>query len=137
MSVTTDEPSNSARRMQGACESCLRDQHGISMSQATISNGKRMSTAACYLEPAKNRKNLRIETEALTERLILEGKRVVGVSYSQNGETKEARVDFTCHLHKKYGRRLQPLDIDSILGSCRNCFRKLRKTNYIFKSAPN
>jgi choline dehydrogenase len=68
------------------------DQHGISMSQATISNGKRMSTAACYLEPAKNRKNLRIETEALTERLILEGKRVVGVAYNQNGKTKEARA---------------------------------------------
>ena len=34
-----------------------------------------------------------------------------------SGETKEARVDFTCHLHKKYGRRLQPLDRESRMGS--------------------
>jgi len=58
------------------------DQEGISMSQATISGGRRMSTAYCYLEPAKNRSNLHVVTGALTEALILEGTRCTGVRYS-------------------------------------------------------
>ncbi len=36
------------------------DQEGIAMSQATISKGRRMSTAYCYLNPIKHRKNLTI-----------------------------------------------------------------------------
>jgi choline dehydrogenase len=68
------------------------DQEGISMSQATIANGKRMSTAACYLDPIKDRDNLKIQTGALSESLILEGKRCVGVRYSVNGEQQEARA---------------------------------------------
>ena len=42
-------------------------QDGIAMSQATIASGRRMSTARCYLEPIRHRKNLHIETSALTE----------------------------------------------------------------------
>jgi choline dehydrogenase-like flavoprotein len=48
-------------------------QEGIAMSQATIAGGRRMSTARCYLDPVRNRRNLHIETEALTEGLVLEG----------------------------------------------------------------
>src|SRR4051812_21704727 len=44
-------------------------QDGIAMSQATISRGRRMSTARCYLDPIRNRQNLHIETGALTEAL--------------------------------------------------------------------
>ena len=61
------------------------DQEGISMSQATIAGGKRMSTAVCYLEPAKHRANLRIVTGALSEAVILEDKRCTGVRYSVGG----------------------------------------------------
>ena len=67
-------------------------QDGIAMSQATISSGRRMSTAQCYLEPIRKRANLRIETGALTEALLLDGKRCVGVRYSVGGETREARA---------------------------------------------
>jgi choline dehydrogenase len=67
-------------------------QEGISMSQATISGGKRMSTAACYLDPIKQRPNLKIQTDALSESLILEGKRCGGVRYSVKGERREARA---------------------------------------------
>ena len=67
-------------------------QDGISMSQATISGGRRMSTARCYLDPIKHRKNLVIETNALSEGVLLDGKRCVGVAYSQNGVRKEARA---------------------------------------------
>jgi len=65
-------------------------QDGIVMSQATIVSGKRMSTARCYLDPAAKRPNLRIQTEALTERLILDGARCTGVRYSVNGTVHEA-----------------------------------------------
>jgi len=67
-------------------------QEGIAMSQATIARGRRMSTARCYLDPVRNRGNLHIETEALTERLLLDGKRCIGVRYSVASEVREARA---------------------------------------------
>jgi choline dehydrogenase len=67
-------------------------QDGIAMSQATIANGRRMSTAHCYLDPIRNRQNLRIETGALTEALVLDGKRCVGVRYCVDGTAREARA---------------------------------------------
>ena len=67
-------------------------QDGIAMSQATIAAGRRMSTARCYLEPILQRANLRIETGALTETLVLEGTRCVGVRYSVGGDLREARA---------------------------------------------
>ncbi|MEC9153545.1 MAG: GMC family oxidoreductase N-terminal domain-containing protein [Pseudomonadota bacterium] len=65
-------------------------QDGIAMSQATIADGRRMSTAHCYLTPIRNRPNLHIVTDALTERILLEGTRCIGVRYSVGGKTQEA-----------------------------------------------
>jgi choline dehydrogenase-like flavoprotein len=62
------------------------------MTQATIRNGRRMSTAHCYLEPARGRPNLTIQANALTECLLLEGTRCVGVRYTLDGKTREARA---------------------------------------------
>jgi len=59
---------------------------------ATIARGRRMSTARCYLDPIRNRQNLHIETGALTETLVLDGKRCTGVRYSVGGEAREAHV---------------------------------------------
>src|SRR5205814_1113056 len=56
-------------------------QEGIAMSQATIAGGRRMSTARCYLDPVRNRQNLHIETQALTEGLVLDGKRCTRVRW--------------------------------------------------------
>ena len=67
-------------------------QDGIAMSQATIAKGRRMSTAHCYLDPIRKRKNLRIETDALAEQLLLDGKRCTGVRYSVRGEQRDAHV---------------------------------------------
>ncbi len=67
-------------------------QDGIGMTQATIRNGRRMSTAVCYLDPARSRPNLTIQSQALTECLLLEGKRCVGVRYTVNGQQREARA---------------------------------------------
>ena len=68
-------------------------QDGICMTQATINKGRRMSTAYCYLDPARGRQNLQIETEALTETLLIEDQRCVGVRYSVGGTTREARAE--------------------------------------------
>jgi choline dehydrogenase len=67
-------------------------QDGIGMTQTTIRNGRRMSTAVCYLDPARGRPNLTIQPNALTECLLLEGKRCVGVRYTTNGQQHEARA---------------------------------------------
>ncbi|MDA0341539.1 MAG: GMC family oxidoreductase N-terminal domain-containing protein, partial [Proteobacteria bacterium] len=67
-------------------------QDGVGMTQATIRNGRRMSTAYCYLDPARERRNLTIVTDALTEKLLLEGTRCVGVRYRTGGRTEEVRA---------------------------------------------
>jgi choline dehydrogenase len=67
-------------------------QDGIAMSQATIASGRRTSTARCYLDPIRRRPNLRIETGALTEALMLDGRRCTGVRYSVGGERREAHA---------------------------------------------
>ena len=67
-------------------------QDGIAMSQATIASGRRMSTARCYLDAARKRQNLKIETGALTQTLVLDGKRCTGVRYVVAGQIHEARA---------------------------------------------
>ena len=68
------------------------DQDGIAMTQASISGGRRMSTAKCYLDPARKRANLTIETDAMVESLVLEGRRCTGVRYSSRGSKREVRA---------------------------------------------
>jgi choline dehydrogenase len=67
-------------------------QEGIAMSQATIANGRRMSTAHCYIDPIRKRRNLRIENNASTDALLLEGKRCMGVRYRVGDSAREARA---------------------------------------------
>ena len=67
-------------------------QDGIAMSQATIANGRRQSTAECYLSPIRKRANLTIETGALAEKLLFDGDRCTGVRYRIDGVEREARV---------------------------------------------
>jgi choline dehydrogenase len=68
-------------------------QEGFGYYQVTQKNGERWSTARGFLDPARNRPNLRIETEALAGRVILEGKRAVGVAYTRGGVASEARAN--------------------------------------------
>ena len=68
------------------------NQEGVSYYQLTVKNGQRHSAAAAYLHPAMGRANLKVETRALTTRVIFEGKRAVGVEYLQNGERKIAKA---------------------------------------------
>src|SRR5215475_6585103 len=66
-------------------------QEGFGYYQVTMKNGKRWSTARAFLDPARSRPNLKIETDALADKVMLEGKRAVGVAYTQHGQKREAR----------------------------------------------
>ena len=68
------------------------DQEGIAMSQVTINKGRRQSTAYCYLDPARSRSNLTIQTGAMADALILEGKNCVGIHYTVAGRQRQARA---------------------------------------------
>src|SRR5881394_2594484 len=67
------------------------DQEGFGYYQVTMKDGKRWSTARAFLDPARSRPNLGIETDALVQIVILEGKRAVGVAYTVHGQKREAR----------------------------------------------
>ncbi|MBO0711884.1 MAG: choline dehydrogenase [Acetobacteraceae bacterium] len=66
-------------------------QEGFGYFQVTQKHGRRWSTARAFLDAARSRPNLRIETSAQCTGLILEDKRCRGVRFVQNGETHEAR----------------------------------------------
>jgi choline dehydrogenase len=62
------------------------------MDRTTTPQGRRASTARGYLDQARQRPNLRIVTHALTDRILFSGKRAVGVSYLQGGQTHTAHA---------------------------------------------
>ena len=65
-------------------------QEGIAKIQATILNGRRMSTDYCYLKPALKRSNLKIITGAMTEKLIINDDQCSGVIYKKNNQIFQA-----------------------------------------------
>ena len=67
-------------------------QYGVSKGQTTQINGERCSAAKAYITPNRSRPNLTVITKALASRVLLEGKRAVGVQYLQGGSTKEVRA---------------------------------------------
>jgi len=67
-------------------------QEGVAYYQLTVKNGQRCSAAVAYLHPVMERPNLRVETDALTTRVLIESGRAVGVEYIQKGEQKQARA---------------------------------------------
>jgi choline dehydrogenase-like flavoprotein len=68
------------------------DNEGISYFHVNQKRGRRWSSARGFLKPALSRANLRLETNVLVDRLIVENGRAVGVRFQQNGETIEART---------------------------------------------
>lgn len=66
------------------------DQAGFGYYQVTQRNGARCSAAVAYLDPARARPNLRVETHALAQRVLVDGGRVVGVDYLQRGVARRA-----------------------------------------------
>jgi len=69
------------------------DNEGSGFFEVNQRRGVRWSAAKGFLRPALRRPNLRLVTEALTESLVLEGRRVVGVRFRQGGRLQEVRAD--------------------------------------------
>jgi choline dehydrogenase len=65
-------------------------QEGAGFFQTTTRGGRRASTAVAYLRPARGRGNLRVETSALAQRILFEGRRARAVEYRQNGALRTA-----------------------------------------------
>lgn len=65
---------------------------GVGAYQITMRAGVRISTARAYLRPAMTRSNLRVETGAHVTRILIEGKRAVGVSFTKAGKVHTARA---------------------------------------------
>ncbi|MBN3264876.1 choline dehydrogenase [Pectobacterium brasiliense] len=63
------------------------------MDRTVTPKGRRASTARGYLDQAKGRKNLTIVTHALTDKILFDGKRAVGVVYfkGESAQTAKAR----------------------------------------------
>ena len=57
-------------------------QEGFGPMHMTVRDGVRWSTANAYLKPAMKRPNLKVQTRALSKRILLEGKKAVGVEYA-------------------------------------------------------
>ncbi|TDQ77688.1 choline dehydrogenase [Dongia mobilis] len=68
-------------------------QEGFGRMDMTIKNGRRWSAAQAFLRPAEKRPNVTVETRALTTRILLEGKRAVGVEFEQNGQLRRYRAE--------------------------------------------
>ncbi len=65
---------------------------GIGYFHVNQKRGRRWSAARGFLKPALSRQNLRLETNVLVNRIIVENGRAVGIRFIQNGETIEARA---------------------------------------------
>ena len=67
-------------------------QEGFGVWQMTSRDGRRCSAADAYLRPALSRKNLSVEINALTSKIIFDGRRASGVEYIKNGATLTAHA---------------------------------------------
>ncbi|HOW46809.1 MAG TPA: FAD-dependent oxidoreductase [Rubrivivax sp.] len=67
-------------------------QEGAFLYQVTHRNGERCSAAKAYLTPNLSRANLKVITHAVSARILLEGRRAVGVAYHQGNELKQVRA---------------------------------------------
>ena len=63
---------------------------GIGWVQQTRDGRRRASAAHTYLRPAMKRPNLRVVTDALVQRIILDGTRAVGIEFSRAGKRERA-----------------------------------------------
>jgi len=69
------------------------EQDGVGYYQVTQKNRERWSAASAFLRPAviRGNKNVVVETNAHVERIIMDGKRAMGVRYRYKGQDEVAR----------------------------------------------
>lgn len=63
-------------------------QEGAGYFQTTSRGRRRWTTAVGYLRPAMKRPNLTVVTEALATRVLLDGRKAVGIEYEQGGRKR-------------------------------------------------
>jgi choline dehydrogenase-like flavoprotein len=68
-------------------------QEGVGFYQVTQRNGRRCSAAAAYLSPVLGRSNLAVVTGAHVEKIVIDGKRAVGVQYRDGDRQVTLRAD--------------------------------------------
>ena len=68
------------------------DNEGVAYFHVNQKNGRRWSAARGFLKPATHRPNLRVETHALARRVVFEGRRAVGVEFTQDGVLRQVRA---------------------------------------------
>ncbi len=62
-------------------------EEGFARGEVTIDRkGRRASTSRAYLHPVMGRKNLAVETHALTHKVLIENGRAIGVEYFRQGQ---------------------------------------------------
>jgi choline dehydrogenase len=66
-------------------------QHGTSRPQTTVRGRYRSSTATAFLHPIRSRPNLVVACNALAQKIIMDGRRAIGVRYRQHDMVVEAR----------------------------------------------
>ncbi|MDP6691478.1 MAG: choline dehydrogenase [Alphaproteobacteria bacterium] len=69
------------------------EQEGVGRYQVTQINGERCSAARAFLTPALARDNLAVLTGVQATRVVLEGRRAVGVNYHRDGQAHEVRAN--------------------------------------------
>jgi choline dehydrogenase len=69
-----------------------RQQEGFGPMEMTVHNGVRWSAANAYLRPALKRGNVRLITRAFARKVVLDGRRAVGVEFDVRGQLREVRA---------------------------------------------
>jgi len=67
------------------------DNEGICYFHVNQKRGRRWSAARGFLKPVLHRQNLKLETGCLAERILFDGRRVIGLRWRQDGVAREAR----------------------------------------------
>jgi choline dehydrogenase-like flavoprotein len=65
---------------------------GYGLRQGTIRRGRRDSSAVAFLHPARNRPNLTVLTSARVQRVLLEGRRAMGLEVRVDGQPRTLRA---------------------------------------------
>ena len=60
---------------------------GAGLLQFNIKNGRRHSSSHAFLQPVRNRKNLHVFDHSQALKVLLEGRKAIGVEYMRNGVT--------------------------------------------------
>ena len=64
------------------------DNEGCAYFEVNQKRGRRWSAATGFLKPAMGRQNLHVETGALIDRVLIENRRAVGVTFRKDGATR-------------------------------------------------